>query len=187
MTTIPASPPIPVTRTAPRDDTLHVTTAEGGVRWVWAVTRLALGWTFLWPFLDKTFGLGHETSSAKAWIHGGSPTSGFLSGAAGPFAGIYHGMSGSALADWGFMLGLLFIGVALLTGIGVRVAAVAGSVLLVLMWSASLPPANNPFMDDHLIYAAVLVGLAMVGSGATLGFGRWWTEQGLVRDHAWLR
>jgi hypothetical protein len=32
-----------------------------------------------WPFLDKAFGLGHETASTDAWISGGNPTEGFLS------------------------------------------------------------------------------------------------------------
>jgi thiosulfate dehydrogenase [quinone] large subunit len=166
----------PPTRAVPRDP----------ARYVWGVTRLFLGWTFLWPFLDKLFGLGHETPSAKAWIHGGSPTTGFLKGAVGPFAGMYHSLAGLQAADWGFMLGLLAIGVALLLGIGTRIAAVSGTVLLVLMWSASLPPANNIFMDDHLIYAAVLVGLAIVSAGNTLGFGRQWTHTDLVRRHPWL-
>ena len=130
--------------------------------------------------------MGHETASAKAWIHGGSPTSGFLAGAVGPFAGIYHSMSGALWADWGFMLGLLCIGVALLLGIGMRIAAVAGAVLLVLMWSASLPPANNIFMDDHLIYALVLGGLVIVGAGNIVGFGRRWTSTDLVRRYPWL-
>ncbi len=155
-------------------------------RYIWATARLFLGWTFLWPFLDKTFGLGHETTSAKAWIHGGSPTTGFLKGAAGPFAGIYHSLAGAQLADWGFMLGLFAIGVALLLGIGMRIAAVGGATLLVLMWSASLPPANNPFMDDHLIYAVVLIGLAVVGAGNTLGFGHRWTTLPVVQRHPWL-
>ena len=43
--------------------------------------------------------------------------------------------------------------------------------MLVLMWAAELPLANNPFMDDHLIYAIVLVGLALAGAGTTLGLG----------------
>src|ERR1700676_515785 len=67
-----------------------LTTAEPAMtratRYVWALTRLCLGWTFLWPFLDKLFGLGHETTTAHAWVNGGSPSMGFLSGAAGPFA-----------------------------------------------------------------------------------------------------
>ena len=45
-----------------------------------AVVRVAIGFVFLWAFIDKTFGLGYATPSAKAWINGGSPTKGFLSG-----------------------------------------------------------------------------------------------------------
>lgn len=188
MTTVPTFPPASATAVAPSTTTkAHALSAEGVTPFVWAVVRLMMGWTFLWPFLDKTFGFGHETPSAGAWIHGGSPTSGFLKGSVGPFSGIYHSMSGSMIADWGFMIGLLLIGVALLSGIGVRVAAIGGAVLLVLMWSASLPPANNPFMDEHLVYAVVLIGLALVSAGNTLGFGRWWAKIGLGRDHAWLR
>ena len=40
--------------------------------------RVLLGFEFLWAFLDKTFGLGYATPSARAWINGGSPTKGFL-------------------------------------------------------------------------------------------------------------
>ena len=159
---------------------------SGTARYLWALTRLCLGWTFLWPFLDKAFGLGHETPSANAWIDGGSPTEGFLSNATGPFAGVYHSFAGAGWANWGFMVGLLCIGTALLLGVGMRVATVSGAVLLVLMWTAALPPDNNPFMDDHIIYALVLLGLAVVGAGNTLGLGRQWTNTSLVRRHPWL-
>lgn len=130
-----------------------------------------LGWTFLWPFLDKTFGLGHETTAAHAWLNGGSPSMGFLSGATGPFAGVYQSIAGAGWVNWIFMLGLLGIAVAL---------------LLVLMWSASLPPQDNIFMDNHIIYALVLLGLAVVGAGNTLGLGRWCIQTGLVRRFPWL-
>jgi thiosulfate dehydrogenase [quinone] large subunit len=155
-------------------------------RYVWAVTRLSLGWVFLWAFLDKTFGLGHETASADAWISGGSPTEGFLSGAVGPFAGIYHEIAGAGWVNTLFMVGLLAIGVALMLGIFMRLACGAGALMVVLMWTASLPPENNLFMDDHVIYALVLVGLALVGAGNTLGLGRWWTQTSLVKRYAWL-
>ena len=155
-------------------------------RYLWALTRLSLGWTFLWPFLDKLFGLGHQTTSAHAWINGGSPSKGFLSGAIGPFAGIYQAIAGAGWVNWMFMIGLLGIAVALLFGIGMQIAAVSGAVLLVLMWSASLPPQDDVFMDNHLIYALVLLGLAVVGAGNTLGFGRWWTQTSLVRRFPWL-
>ncbi len=185
MSTVLHNPPESAAAPIPLAGPAEQATGKG--RYLWAALRLSLGWTFLWPFLDKLFGLGHETASAKAWIHGGSPTTGFLKGAAGPFAGIYHGMSGALWADWGFMLGLLCIGVALLLGIGMRVAAGSGALLLVLMWSASLPPANNIFMDDHLIYALTLIGLVIVGAGDTIGFGRRWTSTALVARHPWLQ
>jgi thiosulfate dehydrogenase [quinone] large subunit len=156
------------------------------VRYLWAATRLCLGWTFLWPFLDKAFGLGHETPSAGAWISGGNPTKGFLSGSVGPFSGIYHDIAGAGAVNVLFMAGLLGIGAALLLGIAMRPACIAGVTMLVLMWSASLPPANNVFMDDHIIYALVLIGLSAVGAGKTLGLGERWARTELVQRYSWL-
>jgi thiosulfate dehydrogenase [quinone] large subunit len=149
--------------------------------------RLSIGFIFAWAFLDKTFGLGHDTVSKSAWIHGGSPTTGFLGHAtAGPLAGAYGHLAGHAWADWLFMVGLAGIGAALMLGIGMRIAAAAGALMLVLMWSAVLPPANNPFMDEHLIYAIVLVALALARAGAPLGLGARWAKLSVVRNHSWL-
>lgn len=155
---------------------------------VLGVTRLAMGWVFVWPFLDKTFGLGHETASADAWINGGSPTSGFLGHAtSGPLSSFYQSFAGQAWADWLFMLGLLGIGVALVLGVAVRLAAVAGGTLLILMWSAVLPPENNIFLDDHIVYALVLAILALSHAGATYGFASTWERYGTVRRFGILR
>ncbi|GAA2182869.1 hypothetical protein [Micromonospora lupini] len=163
-------------------------TREKATRYVLAGIRMALGWIFLWAFLDKLFGLGHETASKNAWINGGSPTKGFLTfGVAGPFTDVYTGIAGAAWADWLFMAGLAGIGIALLLGVGMRVAAVAGGLLLVLMWTAVLPPENNLFMDDHLIYAAVLAVLALVDAGDTGGLGNVWAKLPIVRQAPWLR
>jgi thiosulfate dehydrogenase (quinone) large subunit len=139
-----------------------------------------------WPFLDKAFGLGHETASADAWISGGNPTEGFLSHSAGPFSSIYPSMAGAGVVNALFMTDLLAIGVALLQGIAMRRACIAGATLLMLMWTASLPPENNLFMDDRIIYALVLIGLAAVGAGKTLGLGGWWARTPVVQRHSWL-
>jgi len=156
--------------------------------YVWAAARLSLGWVFLWAFLDKLWGLGRATPAEGAWVDGGSPTEGFLANApTGPFKGFYHDIAGQAWADWLFMIALLGIGLALILGIGVRIAAVGGALLLVLMWSAVLPPENNPFMDDHLIYAIALIGLAMVNSGDVIGLGKKWVNTSLVRRFPALR
>jgi thiosulfate dehydrogenase (quinone) large subunit len=167
-------------------------------RYAWAVTRLSIGFVFLWAFFDKLLALGFATGKDSesgvidrfgdaAWINGGSPTMGFLSNVTGPFKGLFEPMAGAAWADWLFMIGLLGIGAALVLGIGTRIAAASGALLLIFMWMASLPLANNPFMDDHLVYAIVLVGLAAVHAGNTLGFGRMWARTDLVRRHPVLR
>jgi thiosulfate dehydrogenase [quinone] large subunit len=161
-------------------------TREKALSYVWAVTRLGLGWIFLWAFLDKLFGLGHETASGDSWINGGSPTEGFLSGSVGPFSSIYHSLAGAGAIDALFMLGLAAVGILLILGVGMRFACGAGALMVVLMWTASLPPANNLFLDDHIIYALVLVGLALAGAGNTLGLGRRWTKTSLVARHPWL-
>lgn len=53
---------------------------------------------------------------------------------------------GPGWANWGFILGLVCIGVAHLAGIGMRVAAASGAVLLVVMWSASFRPQDDLFL-----------------------------------------
>ena len=164
------------------------TGAARAARYVGAGLRIALGWVFLWAFLDKLFGLGVATPKESAWLEGGSPTEGFLTFATkGPFADAFGSLAGHAVVDWLFMLGLAGIGVALVLGVGVRIAAVSGALMLVMMWAAALWPENNPFMDDHLIYAGLLVMLALTDAGRTLGLGRAWERLPLVRRHTWLR
>jgi thiosulfate dehydrogenase [quinone] large subunit len=182
----PASRAGSVASTTPRPGT--VTTGDSqALRYLLGGLRLALGWVFLWAFLDKLFGLGRGTASENSWINGGSPTSGFLkNAAAGPFADIYHNIAGQAWADWLFMAGLLGIGTALLAGVAMRIAAASGALLLLLMWTAVLPPENNPFMDDHLIYAGLLVVLTLTGAGHTLGLGRQWEQLPFVAKTPWL-
>lgn len=150
--------------------------------------RLAFAWEFLWAFFDKTFGWGFATTAERAWINGGSPTKGFLSNsAAGPFEGFYKGIAGDAWANWLFMAGLLGIGLALLFGVGLRIAAATGALLLVMMWSVALPPDTNPFLDTHLIEALVLILLAATYAGDRFGLGRWWANTTLVRRAPVLR
>jgi thiosulfate dehydrogenase (quinone) large subunit len=168
-------------------------------RYVAAALRIGLGWIFLWAFVDKLLALGFSTGKdAKtgvvdafgpaAWVNGGSPTKGFLSFATtGPLAGFYRSFAGAGWADWLFMLGLLGIGLALMLGVAPRIATVSGVAMLVMMWSAALPPENNPVLDDHLIYALTLVALLLCGSDKTLGLGQRWAHLPLVSRHAALR
>jgi len=165
---------------------MHIPVEDGAKayksRYVWAVARISLAWVFLWAFLDKTFGLGFATAGEDAWVNGGSPTFGFLNfGTDGKvFHDFFAGLAGP-VADWLFMTGLLGIGVALLLGIAMRIATASGAVMLGLMWAAQLRLENNPFMDDHIVYAIVLIGLAVFGAGRYLGLGRLWERTAVVK------
>lgn len=132
---------------------------------VFVALRSVLGFIFLWAFLDKTFGLGFATAPEKAWISGGSPTTGFLSfGVKGPFAEIFHSLAGVAVVDWLFMLGLLFVGLTLILNKYVKWGCIAGSLMLFFMYLALLLPENNPIIDDHIVYILVLILIALRGN-----------------------
>jgi thiosulfate dehydrogenase (quinone) large subunit len=164
-----------------------VLTAEHVATYSFVGLRLLLAFEFLWAFGDKTFGWGLATPAERAWLNGGWPTEGFLSGVEGPFAGFFGALAGNVVIDWLFMLGLLGIGVALALGIGMRAAAATGALLMLLMWLASMPIGVNPFVDAHLVDAVLLVALAAVAAGDTFGLGRWWAGLGIVRRFPALR
>ena len=162
---------------------------EQAVQYVWGVLRLAMGWTFLWSFIDKLFGLGFSTPSGSGWIDGGSPTAGFLGFATkGPFAELFKDMAGSPVVEWMFMMCLLGVGLALMLGIGVRIAAASGAAMYLLIYIAGyLPPEHNPFLDEHLIFPVLLLGLALINSGRFLGLGKLWERIPMVERFPLLR
>ena len=163
-----------------------------------AALRIGFGLTFLWAFFDKLLALGFATGRADdgtvdrfgdaAWIHGASPTEGFLTfGADGPFKEFYNGIAGSPLVDALFMLGLLGIGVSLTLGIGMRIGTAAGALLYVMMWTVALPPANNPVLDEHLLGAITMIVLLGFHAGNVWGLGKRWTATSLVERLPVLR
>ena len=154
---------------------------------VWALIRIALGFTFFWAFLDKLVGLGYATTPEKAWVAGGSPTTGFLTSASGTFAPVFNSLAGNMLIDWLFMTGLCLIGLGLLLGIGVRLASYSGSLLLFMMWLAVFPPKTNPVIDDHIIYILALLGILSSDAGSVFGFGKSWKKSKLVKQYPILQ
>ena len=88
-----------------------------GLQRVFTLLRLAMGWTFLWAFLDKAFALGFSTGRVvddagatvkiaffgdAAWIHGASPTAGVLGFALkGPFTHFYQTITGYQITQAG--------------------------------------------------------------------------------------
>lgn len=181
--------PHATSRAVDETDILHSSVARG----VLAVFRLAIGFIFLWAFIDKTFGLGFSTSVERAWINGGTPSQGFLNSPSviGPLQPFFASIA-SPLSDVLFMAGMLGIGLAVMLGIGLRISAVAGSVLMVAMYLAEWPfgayaESTNPLVDYHIIYALALITVAVLAAGDTFGFGRIWRTLPIVRSASWLR
>lgn len=190
---------IPGTARDPRGEagTLPAPSRAGG-RWL-AVLRIAVGGIFLWPFLDKMFGLGYSTGAGRSVLEGNSPTNGFLSHLdAGPGQSFFHSIAGTWWADSLFMIALGAVGIAVILGVGLRISAVAGSLLMMMMWFAEWPMARfmdsgdptgstNPVLDYHVIYALALIAVAATAAGAVWGLGRRWASLPLVQRHPWLK
>jgi thiosulfate dehydrogenase [quinone] large subunit len=177
-----ATPAVPVSREL-----------EGTAKASWGytllgLTRLMVGFTFLWAFLDKVFGLGFSTPTEHSWLHGGSPTSGFLVASiegGNPFAGVWSVfLAINPVTDVLFMLGLLGVGLALMLGIGTRVAAVSGAAMYTLMYLAAFPMSTNPLYDTHLLLAVAVLAMAGLAAGDHLGLGKQWAH--LVKGNRFL-
>ena len=178
-------------RTIPAvNETAIVTTIAG--RRMLAVLRIATGFIFLWAFLDKTFGLGYSTTKAQAWINGGTPSQGFLKSPAvvGPFKPFFAAIASPA-TDVLFMVGMLAVGAAVMLGIGLRISAIAGTIILLFMYLAewSFGPnaaSTNPVVDYHIIFALSLIVVAVLSAGDSWGLGRSWKRLNVVQNHRWL-
>jgi thiosulfate dehydrogenase [quinone] large subunit len=113
----------------------------------------------------------------------------------GPLTDFFAGLA-NPVVDVLFMLAMLGIGLAVILGIGLRVSAVVGSGVMLLMHLAEWPFAANaastdPLVDYHVVYALALVALALVAlaslsAGDTFGLGRAWRRLPIVRDQRWL-
>lgn len=157
------------------------------MKYTLALLRIGMGWIFFWAFWDKLLGLGFATEAGKSWLAGNSPTTGFLKFAThGPFKPLFESLSGNVFVDWLFMIGLFGIGLALILGIGSRIATYTGSLLLFLMWLSLLPPENNPIVDNHIIYILVLIVLNQSNAGEVFGLGSLWRKTKLVQKNPFL-
>ncbi len=96
-----------------------------------AAMRIAIGWHFLYEGLWKLM-------QKDGWS-----CASYLAGAQGPLAGLFKWMSSQgwivAAGDYAVMWGLVAMGLALITGVLARVAAVFGVALLAMFYAAQPP------------------------------------------------
>ncbi|WP_061962428.1 hypothetical protein [Demequina flava] len=167
-----------------------------------SITRITIGFYFLWAFLDKMFGLGFSTCRMedgsievmceRAWANGARITEGYLGSSSGPFADFFANLGTQAWTDWPFMLGLLGIGLALMLGIGTRVGMWSAIAMLAMMWISHSWPnqggnTTNPFVDDHIVMiVAIAAAVLLEVRYQAIGFGEKWKRIDVVQKQRWL-
>lgn len=136
-----------------------------------ALLRIAIGWHFLYEGWSKL-------------LHPGWTSAGYLKSSSGPLAGLFHWLAADtarlALVDQLNLWGMILIGLALMLGLAIRGAAVAGIVLLALYYLAH-PPLFAPLTygvseGNYLIVNKNLIELlalatVMVFPAAEYGLG----------------
>jgi thiosulfate dehydrogenase [quinone] large subunit len=56
-----------------------------------------------------------------------------------------------------------------------------------LIYLSLFPPVNHPFIDEHIIYILVFLGLAVRGKTQSFGLGQWWAKFKFVKQNPWLK
>ena len=100
----------------------------------------------------------------------------------GPIGNIYSVLWGNQFILWLMILGTLAIGLAMVAGLLTRLAALAGTLIMLSFYTACLPPATGWF-DVQLIAIFAFFTLASMGAGHVWGVDsflrryerrRWW-------------
>ena len=162
---------------------------KGFEKFLIVLIRISMGWLFLWTFLDKTWGLGFSTQSGEGWIDGVSPTRSFLLSETteSPLAEVFIVLADQTWTDWLFMMGLAFVGLALILGVMIRLAGTIGALMSFLIFLAVIPPVENPIITYHIVFIFVFLFLAAVPCGEWFGLGKKWNNTRLIKGFPFLK
>lgn len=128
---------------------------------LWLLLRLSFGWIFLYSGIHK---ITNPDWSAAGYLN-----------SAHNFSGFYHWLASAsmlpltnALNEWGQLL----IGISLIIGLGVRYSAIFAAVMMVMYYFVLPFPQTSAvsyIVDEHVIYALVLLLMSVVGAGKAWG------------------
>ena len=133
-----------------------------------AALRISLGWLMFYAGITKV--LNPEWSAAG------------YAKSAKTFSGLYEWFASPAsidLINFVNQWGLTLLGISLILGIGVRLSSTLGAVLMLFYYFPVLefPYVEHGYLvDDHIIYALVLVYLASVRAGRFFGLEEWFSK-----------
>ncbi len=104
----------------------------------------------------------------------------------GPFQSIYAGMAGNPAVSILVAWGLFLIGLCLLLGLFVRLAASLGMLQMLLFYFARFPPQHG-IIEEHIIYAAVLFALIVFEAGKFAGLDKYVAKTKFIERNKWFR
>ena len=151
------------------------------------VLRTLIAWHFLYE--------GYYKLWAPGWSRAGAPlaswsSAGYLRGASGPLADLFHSLAQSRFlpaVDMAIPVALTMIGLALMLGLFTRAACLGALGLLALFYLSALPTAGVPqagaegaylLVSKNLIEAAAVAVLLTFDTGRIAGLD-------LLRQRSW--
>ena len=148
---------------------------SGAQQFLLVALRTLIGWHFLYEgyFKLATPGWGADGQPLSAWS-----SAGYLRGASGPFAGVFHAVSASpwlGTIDVIIAASLAAVGIGLMLGLFTQIACAGGIALLTLFYLSSIPLDGLPgprLEGAYLIVNKNLIELAALAVVFTFKTGR---------------
>lgn len=131
-------------------------------RYAITALRIGMGWLFFYAGITKVL---NPAWSALPYISSAKSFAGFYQWLSQPeYIGLVNQMN---------MWGLTLLGVSLILGAGVRISSIFGAVLMLLYYfpvlSFPYPNAHSFIVDEHIIYALVLIFFSLANVGKIYG------------------
>jgi thiosulfate dehydrogenase (quinone) large subunit len=143
-----------------------------------AVGRIVIGIIFLWAGLEKFIGtpggwsaagfLGHGTAGTLGWPFVGADAKGPFNPTMNFWVDLSKNSGMMTVVNSLVVFGELGIGVSLILGLLTRFGAAMGTLMMLLFFVAAWDWAFG-IVNQHLTYAVVTFGLAIVGAGNYFG------------------
>ena len=144
--------------------------------------RVAMGWVFLYAGFSQ---LVLEPNWTAAGFLSHTHTFHFIYGALAT-------SSEMPLINFCVTWGHLLIGLSLVSGLMIRVSGVFGIMLMLVYWTAHLDfpyvsSSVNFLLDEHIVYAAVILFLMKVHAGHVFGLDAWVEKLPIIEHNPFLR
>ncbi|MDP2593315.1 MAG: DoxX family protein [bacterium] len=153
---------------------------KNSYKFILVLLRLSLGWLMFYAGVTK---IADPNWSAAGYLQGAKTFPGFFSWFLEP----------SILPVINFIneWGLTLLGVSLIFGVCVRLSGVLGAALMMLYYFPVLdfpyPNAHSYIVDEHIIYASVLLLFATVNAGRVFGLDKKLMTMPWADRHSGLR